>query len=56
MEIPNVCVGVGLALYRSATLDLVITDIMLGRQKGMKPTLMLIREFLKARAYSGARS
>jgi len=48
MEGPNVCVG--LALYRSATLDLVITDIMLARQNGVKPTLMLIRGFLKARA------
>jgi len=40
----------GLGPVPECHLDLVITDIMLARQKGVKLTLMLIRGFLKARA------
>lgn len=47
---------IGLALYREAPADLVITDILMPERDGMEVTLALTQEFLDARviAMTGA--
>ena len=47
---------IGLALYREASVDLVITDILMPERDGMEITLALTQEFLDARviAMTGA--